>query len=238
MKIFYKNTAALAAITADISSSYDISKIYSGWLYDYVLFQTNAPIITFEFNTLDPVIFEALGICYTNAFACNIKAYRDGVLIFEKFNNSLNGEIVNIVETGSTENVNKIEVELLGLDIVYCGYIYIGTIFDIGNFLASPSYATGLINEGQRTQGGQAYGIKGEILREWRFNFRQFSNAKRLEFEQYVRDVQYITPHIIKPYEAGEVEPLFVTLASIGDIAKETRNNFYWQFEIGYKEAK
>jgi hypothetical protein len=242
MKILYKNDAGLAEITSpEVDPLFAIANIYSGWLYQIVEFTGGEAVITFNFPETASALCEAVGICNTNADRCGISVFDfEGEAVFSKDDLSLEGDFVDVFYTGVSGKIAKAVITLHSdaNTNIYCGYIYLGGVFQMPDFLAGPQYSIDMTAEGLRTDGGQAYGVDGEMLRVWKFGFRNITNRQRLEIEKYIRTVQYAKGHIVQIYDDKSVEPIFATLSGADGFTKEARNNFYWQTSLEYKEAR
>lgn len=239
MKILYRNRLKDGGITCStINPMYSLSDLYHQWLYKAVKFNGNTAVLNFAFNEAESVFCEAIAVCNTNAYCVNIKLFNNaGAIFYEKNGLVLKGSLVDIFEIEKPQEIAGAEITLIGAETLFCGYIYIGDILKLPNFIPAPAYNSEFMTEGNRSMGGQVYGLKGEILKSWSFAFRQINNDKRLEIERYIEEVQYIEPHIIKPYDSG-VEPIYATLTKAGAFTKEKRDGFFWQTNLEYKEGK
>jgi hypothetical protein len=68
----------------------------------------------------------------------------------------------------------------------------------------------------------------------------RIENDQKKIFDDYINGVQTVIPHVIDPYpEAHEqFEPFYATVENYGEMTKREENNFYWNMQCGWKEAK
>jgi hypothetical protein len=182
----------------------------------------------------------------TNAVDGRISLYNDGVEIYRK--EFLCNEFLNIVErniNGRPEPVtfNSFRLMLYTRNIntlVYLGYLYIGKVWQLPRFVVGPSYNVNMRNETDRTFSGAVTGVPTAMLRSFNCSFVRIENKDMKKIDNYVNAVQSVIPHVIDTYYEAhdEFEPMYCTIDSSGDRTKRSENNFYWNFDMSWQEAK
>jgi hypothetical protein len=123
-------------------------------------------------------------------------------------------------------------------DNLYVGVLWIGRRLELPRFRTGMKYNRNVLSQTGKTKYGIAYGIKKPTIRGFDVTIEDIDNAKKLMLENYIDYVQYVTPHLIEPYEAPEFEPIYGTLTSGGSFDKRDDTGFRWNTALSYEESK
>jgi len=173
----------------------------------------------------------------TNAQSGRIKLYDHDVLIHEAdFETSGYLTIINTEK----KKITRFIIDLSGNENIKIGYLFTGMKWELPRFVIQPVNGLILRNESDRTFTGQVTGGPVETLKTFNASYMRIENDQKKKFDDYINGVQTVIPHVIDPYpEAHEqFEPFFATVESYGEAVKREENNFYWNMQCGWKEAK
>jgi hypothetical protein len=134
--------------------------------------------------------------------------------------------------------LTSLNLSIEAMDKLSIGILWAGVKTKLPLFTIGFSYKDNIISKAERTMYGIAYGVKRTPLKSFEISFQDISNEDRLAMEDYIETVQFVDPHLVEPYEAGEFPPIYATLEDSGGFDKQ-KNRFRWDgFSLSYREAK
>jgi hypothetical protein len=134
--------------------------------------------------------------------------------------------------------ITGLTLSLEAMDTLSVGILWVGVKAKLPLFTIGFSYKDNILSKAERTMYGVAYGVKRTPLKSFEISFQDLGNRERRIVEDYIETVQFVDPHLVEPYEAGEFPPIYATLDDSGGFEKQ-KNGFRWDgFSLSYMEAK
>ena len=139
--------------------------------------------------------------------------------------------------------IDAVQIKLIEKDYtknIIINYIYVGHRYKAPRFIVEPEIEDEFLSKSNRSDFGYSYGLYGPVLRNYQLSFVRITQLEYEQLESYYKKVRNNVPHIVDIYpEAHEViTPLFCTVDNSVNRVKRPENNFYWNFELAFKEAK
>jgi len=213
-----------------------IKDIYNRYISFQVDFTANNILISGTSKSKIEIDSFILG--NSNAKTGKLRLYNNNALIYTINNLIFNSyiEIRNI----NKYTIDKFELELAGTEKISVGYLFFGLKWELPRFVTLPKNLLELRNESDRTFSGQVTGIPTDTLKTFSASYVRINNAAKKLFDDYINGVQTIIPHIIDPYPLAheQYEPFFATINGYGEATKREENNFFWNFDCSWREAK
>jgi hypothetical protein len=236
MNVYPANAIEACAMSSPQKEPYAlIEDLYNRFISFQVDFRSPDIEITGSWNS--PVETDSIIPGNTNAANGRIRLYNGNNLLHDSCFDT--DGYLTIANTEKL-NVTSFILNLSGSENISLGYLFIGAKLELPRFAVQPAKGLELRNEDGRTFTGQVMGIPIETLKTFSASYLRIPNDQKKIFDGYTEGVQTVIPHVIDPYpEAHEqFEPFYATLKSYGDAVKREENNFYWDFQCDWMEAK
>jgi hypothetical protein len=235
MNVYYQNAlkAADLSITGLISGE-NAGDLLQQDLKRTVTFASASSTISAQWTVQTTRVADALFISNTNALQGTLKLYDQNQVLRQTITLRL-GRWNNKIEFPA-QAVGKLELILQASG----GNLSLGMVFlDLGVTLPRFSVGVDMSDElrgtGERSYGGQSYGMAGGTLETFSASWERLSSGERETMRRYIDAVQFNLNHYISPYEGID---RYVTLTEAGKWTKHDGNGFYWDTSLKYEEAK
>jgi hypothetical protein len=236
MKVWYQNALKTASLSmTGLVSGDDPLDLIQQDLERTVNFSGASSVITASWTARTARAGDALFISNTNALQGTLKLYDQTQALTRTIRLRL-GRWNNKTAFPS-QAVGKIE---LTLQAPAGTNLYVGLVFlSLGTVL--PRFAVGvdmgdeIRGEGDRSHGGQTYGMEGVTLETFSAPWSGITAEERRVMRRYIDSVQHHVNHYINPYEGVD---MYVTIEEAGEWKKHDSYGFYWDTSLKYLEAK
>lgn len=236
-KIYYKNKLPRTVhLTAPyLSEKFELSDLYHPFLLRYVEFYENETTITIEFNLSE--FIDSIAIVNSNFLQANIYIIDNQDIL--AYNGVLNRQgSISILRLPDKYACAKIIIELYGNEHIEIGYLFTGEVSEFSRFLPAPDMSININSKAETTSTGLTYGLKYPTTQNFKASFNRIDNEERLSIIEYISEVQFITPHIIAPYDAPEFPPFYGVLTDAGSFPKRNEPGFFFDTSLEYKETR
>jgi len=240
MNVYPINLIAGASLSGNVLSYSDVRNIYHKYLNHRAYFaQGVVPTIAMEWTT--PLYMDSLIIANTNCTKAIISvAYSSGAP--QVFIRELDIARIEFFELDPLKLTRKISVSFTAPVNAqpYVGYCFAGNKMILPRFTVNPEREPTMRGESQRTNNGQSYGKAVPTLDKISVKYLRIPDDTKKIVDDYIQSVQKVVPHIVDWYpEAHEAfPPLYVTLTTGPVNTKRAENDFFWDFNLGWLEAR
>jgi len=233
MNVYPVNTAAGARVSASgLLQFSDIKNIFHPYLKHRAYFSAPNPVVQIRWD--NPAEFDTVIVADTNRN--NVELELDGSLT----EMNLPDEI-NIFTFDDPQAARSCNLYFGGNNENACiGYVFIGKKVELPRFATGPQRETTARGSSERTGNGQAYGNLMPALDQLSVSFLRVYKDKKKIVDDYFQAVQTSIPHIVDLYpEAHEAfPPVYATLNGGPSAVKRAENDFYWDFNLSWLEAR
>jgi hypothetical protein len=241
MNVYPNNELEYAIIESSeiIREGSKLSNMVFQFLELQTLFTSNSVMITFSWEQLATVAANSFIIGNTTAIEGRLRLF--GADNRPVFDSTFQIEsAIDLVELPRDMVILRAELELSSNVDIYLGYVYLGKKMTLPRFAALPTINLQILGQGNRSYGGQVYGLYRRTLTTASVNFIRLTNIERLNITAYINSMLYTQPHVIDLWpEAREEFPLmYCTLNSGMEMQKRNEDGFFWDASLSWLEAR
>jgi hypothetical protein len=236
LAVYYKNALKEAAfITASpLAEGFEPRDLYHPFLSRRVLFTSNTAVISAGWGEGCYVDSVCLADCsFTQA---RITVKHEGAVAYSGWFYPLwknsTFALPAIMPCG------ELTLEIYGGEVISAGWMFAGLRTLFPRFNSAPSTGREAAGSGERTEGGQVYGLKRPGLETLDVSFKRIDSRTRRDMTEYIEAVQYVEPHMVEAYNAEEWPPMYAALTDAGDFPKRDEAGFYFDTSMAWREAK
>jgi hypothetical protein len=132
--------------------------------------------------------------------------------------------------------VGRMELALdAGSGGLYAGLVFLSLGTLLPRFTAGVDMSDELRGTGERSFGGQTYGMAGVTLETLSLSWQRITDGERRIMRRYIDAVQFNVNHYISPYEGID---MYAAITGAGTWKKHDSRGFYWDTNIKYREAR
>jgi len=242
MHVYPVNKLQGANIIGNVLEYSNVRNVFHNYLKHRAYFPIGgSPFITVDWSS--PVNADTIIIGDTNCIAVSVLITYETGIQDNKIINPHENQLFNFIDTNKDYLIKNIRFDFTPIENnerPYVGYLFTGNKIVIPRFVTFPQWETQIRGESERTNDGQSYGIILPTLEKFTAQFVRIYDVEKKIVDDYVQSVQTVIAHVIDPYpEAHEnVPPKYATLTKGINNTKRDENNFYWNFDLEWMEAR
>jgi hypothetical protein len=235
MNVYYQNALKSASLSmTNLAAGESTPDLTQQDLQRTVLSSAPSSVITATFSVQNTRAADTLFISNTNALQGTLRLYNQNQVLQQTINIQL-GHWNNKI-TFPAMAVGKMELTLQASGAnLYTGLVFLTLGVVLPRFAVGVDMSDEIRGTGNKSAGGQTYGIRGVTLETDSFSWKRVTALEKETVRRYIDEVQLDVNHYISPYVGIDQ---YVTITDAGGWKKYDGNGFYWDTEINYKEAR